>query len=276
MAYVNVAEVRGYNGWNPIPAYNDQLTRRGPSLYQASRYPLVDFDYDGAIDDDVAVRVDGSPASFTVRDPERGLVELSSPPGESAVVTADYYWHPISDDEIRLAIASAVAEVELLTGFKYAPEEVTEKIRVYVGNEIKTSKPIISVSSIRIYSLIGTLVSDNPRYEILDRDKGVIRILDYRAGIPTRPYFLPSAYEVEITYQAGYTSPPDYVKNAVVIFATYYILLKFQRMIVLNEDYTQVSLTFKTPEEFTRRLEFIKSEVERIRSLLPKRSRAID
>jgi uncharacterized small protein (DUF1192 family) len=47
-------------------------------------------------------------------------------------------------------------------------------------------------------------------------------------------------------------------------------------MVVLSEDYTQVSLTFKSPAEFTERLEFIRGEVERIRALLPKRSRAID
>ena len=274
MTYVSVGNVRSYNAWNPIPISGDTLTARNPTLYQTSRFPIVDFDFDGSIDDDIIVYVGGNPASFTLVNPERGLVSFSSPP--SGTVTADYYWHPISDTEISLAIASAEAEVELLTGFKYAPEEITEKIRVYVGNEVKTSRPIISVSSLKIYSIIGTLVNDNPRYEVIDKDKGIIRILDYRAGIPTRPYFLPSAYEVEVTYQAGYSSPPDYIKNAVVLFATYYILLKFQRMIVLNEDYTQVSLTFKTPEEFTRRLEFIREEVERIRALLPKRSRAID
>jgi hypothetical protein len=169
-----------------------------------------------------------------------------------------------------------VAEVELLTGFRYVPETVTERIKVFVGNELRTSRPIISVSSVKIYSTVGTLVNDNPRYEVMDAEKGVVRILDYRAGVPTRPYFLPSAYEVEITYQAGYPSTPDYIKNAVVLFATYYILLKFQRMVVLSEDYTQVSLTFKSPAEFTERLEFIRGEVERIRALLPKRSRAID
>jgi hypothetical protein len=274
MTYVSVGEVRRYNAWSPIPVLGDTLTRRDGLLYQTTKYPLVDFDFDNVISDDVRVYDDGTPVSFTVTDPERGLITLASAP--AGAVTADYYWHPIGDAEIGLAIASAVAEVELLTGFRYVPETVTERIKVFVGNEIRTSRPIISVSNVKIYSMGGTLVNDAPRYEVIDAEKGVVRILDYLAGVPTRPYFLPSAYEVEITYQAGYTSPPDYIKNAVVLFATYYILLKFQRMIVLSEDYTQVSLTFKSPEEFTRRLEFIRGEVERIRALLPKRSRAID
>jgi len=274
MSYVSVGEVRGYNAWHPIPIYADKLIERSPTIFQTTHYPIVDFDFDGVIKDDIEVFVNGEPVDFELMDVERGLISFSSPPvGE---VTANYYWHPISDSEIALAIASAEAEIELLTGFKYVPEEVTEKIKVFIGNEIKTSRPIISISSVKIYSMIGTLVNDNPRVEIIDKEKGIVRILDYRAGIPTRPYFLPSAYEVEITYQAGYTTPPDYIKNAAVLFATYYILLKFQRMIVLNEDYTQVSLTFKTPDEFTKRLNFIREEVERIRALLPKRARSID
>jgi hypothetical protein len=274
MTYVSVGEVRRYNAWSPIPVLGDSLARRDGLLYQTTKYPLVDFDFDNVISDDVKVYVGGTPVSFTITDPERGLITLSSAP--TGAVTADYYWHPIGDEEIRLAISSAVAEVELLTGFRYVPETVTERIKVFVGNELRTGRPIISVSSVKIYSMAGTLVDDGPRYEVVDAEKGVVRILDYRAGVPTRPYFLPSAYEVEITYQAGYPSTPDYIKNAVVLFATYYILLKFQRMIVLSEDYTQVSLTFKSPAEFTERLEFIRGEVERIRALLPKRSRAID
>jgi hypothetical protein len=272
MTYVSVGEVRRYNAWSPIPVLGDALAGRGGLLYQTTRHPIVDFDFDNVID--VKVYDGGTPVSFTVTDPERGLIMLTSSP--TGAVTADYYWHPIGDAEIGLAIASAVAEVELLTGFRYVSETVTERIKVFVGNEIRTSRPIISVSSVKIYSMAGILVDDNPRHEVIDAEKGVVRILDYRAGVPTRPYFLPSAYEVEITYQAGYPSPPDYIKNAVVLFATYYILLKFQRMIVLSEDYTQVSLTFKSPAEFTERLEFIRGEVERIRALLPKRSRAID
>ncbi|MEM4591757.1 MAG: hypothetical protein QW555_08015 [Nitrososphaerota archaeon] len=276
MAYTGVRDIRVYNAWLPIQVSGDSLTRRTDTVFQTSYFPVVDFDFDGQILDDITVYVNGSQVDVASLDAERGLITLINAPPNGATVTTDYYWHPISDSEIGLAISGAEAEIELLTGFKYSSETVTERHILFFGNEFRTRKPIINVNEVKIYSILGTLIDTQPQYIVVDNVLGLVRILNYRAGIPTRPYFLPAAYEVEITYQAGYSSVPDYIKNAVILFATYQILLKFQRLITFEKDYTQISLTFKSPEEFARRLEFIRQEIERVKKQLPKRVGTID
>ena len=271
----SVSDIRAYNGWHPIKVTGDSLTKINDTTFQTSKYPIVDFDYDDDVTDDVEVYVNGQAAQIQSVDAERGLITLASAPPSDATVTASYFFHPISDTEIKLAIAAAEAEIEAITGFKYSSETRTERHKILSGNEFQTNAPIISVSSIKIYSEGGTLIDSDPDYEVLNSELGIVRINDYRAGVLTKPYFLPFIYEVEITYLAGAQQVPDWVKHAVIKIATYNILLKLSSLMVLQEDYTQISLTFKSPEEFVKRLQHLKEEVEHIRQTLPKRGAVV-
>jgi len=208
-------------------------------------------------------------------DAERGLITLASAPPPDATVTANYFFHPISDMEIKLAIAAAEAEIEAITGFKYTSEIKTERHKILSGNEFQTEAPIISVSSVKIYSEGGRLIDPDPDYEVLNPQLGIVRINNYRAGILVKPYFLPFIFEVEITYLAGAQEVPDWVKHAVIKIATYNILLRLSSLIVLQEDYTQISLAFKSPDEFVKRLQLLKEEVDSIRQTLPRRGAVV-
>jgi len=87
LTYVSVGDVRNFNTWSPIPVYGDTLTARNPTLYQTTRFPIVDFDFDGVVEDDVVVYDNNNAVSFTLVSPERGLISLTSPP--SGPVTAN-------------------------------------------------------------------------------------------------------------------------------------------------------------------------------------------
>ena len=276
MAYATVRDIRVYNYWNPIQVTGDQLKRVKPLIYETSRKAIVDFDFDNIITDDVVVYVDSAPAQVAGIEAERGLVTLAQDPGPNATVTADYFYHPISDSEISLAIGAAEAEVDLLTGYRFAQYNAVERHTIYVGDEFRTRAPIISINSIKIYSRSGTLINSNPQYIIVDKDIGLVRLVGYMAGIPVRPFFLPAQFDVEIDYVAGYSNVPDYIKEATILIATYHILLKMARRLNVAEDYTQVSMAFATRDEFIQRLEFIRREVERVKALLPKQVRSID
>jgi len=270
-----IRDIRAHNAWLPIKVTGDSLTRINDTTFQSGKHPIVDFDYDGQIIDDVEVYVNGAPATIQSLDADRGIIVLSAAPPSGATVTANYFFHPISDGEISVAIAAAEAEIEAITGFKYSSESRTERHKVLTGNEFQTNAPIISVQSIKIYSEGNVLLDSNPSYEVLNSELGIVRINNYRAGVLTRPYFLPFIFEVEITYIAGTPTVPDWVKHAAVSIATYNILVRLSSLLVLQEDYTQISLTFKSPEELVKRLQVLKEEIENIKRRLPKKGAVI-
>ena len=60
------------------------------------------------------------------------------------------------------------------------------------------------------------------------------------------------------------------LKQATILIASYQLLTKIAHLITSAPDYQgKVSVAFKKPRELTERLEFLRSEVERVKSKLP-------
>ena len=271
MPYASIREVRAYNGWSPLQVKGEVLERLSDTEFRASRKPIVDYDYDGDLLDDVKVYVDGASAGIASIDSDRGVITLQDPVAEGSTVTADYYWHPIGDDEIKLAIAEAEAEIESKTGIKFEPHSKVEEIILNYGSEFNVSEPIISITSIKhlyddSYKELGS-----DEYEIVDKETGRIRLKNIIAGVAVPPWYLPLRVRLRVEYTAGYETVPDMVKHAAILIASYQVLLRIQRQISFSEDYTAITVAFKTPNELTERLEFLRAEVERVKDMLPRR-----
>jgi hypothetical protein len=263
MPYASVRELRTFNSWHPFEA-TEKLAKIGSKTYRASKKPLVDYDYDGQIVDDVIIQ-----EGYTIEsiDENRGIIMLASEP--SGDVTATYYWHPIGDSEIDLAIGSASVEIEALTGTKYIPHTVTEYHKLYFGEYLYLSEPVVSIESITDESSGKTLSSDE--YEVIDAKNGVVRLKNIFAGQIVPPWFLPTTYSFKVVYQAGYEEIPAIVKHAVILIASYNILFRIARQITFSEDYTRIAIGFKTPEELDARIKLLADEIERIKTHLPRR-----
>ncbi len=261
MPYVSIRDVRMFNGWHPINVSNEGLSGSGRE-YRTSKKPIVDYDYDGQVVDDVHIDEGYEVESV---DADRGIITFTSAP--SGYVTADYYWHPISDAEIQLAIAAAELEIKALTGINYEPHTAIEHHRLYYGDQLYMSEPIISIISIIDKDSGRTLSSSE--YELLPN--GIVKLKTYYAGRVTSPWFLPSIYSFEVTYQAGYSEIPATVRHATLLIATYNILLRIARQISFSEDYSGISATFKSPEELNSRMEMLAKEIERVKASLPRR-----
>ena len=271
MPYASIREVRTYNGWNPLEVKGEALEQLSDTEFRASKKPIVDYDYDGDLLDDVKVYVDGTPESIASIDPDRGIITLQDPVAEGSTVTADYYWHPIGDNEIELAIAEAEAEIETKTGIKFEAHSKTEEIILHYGSEFNLSEPVISITSIKhLYDdSYEELSSDE--YEIVDKETGKIRLKNIIAGVAVPPWYLPLSVRLKVEYMAGYEAIPDIVKHATILIASYQVLLRIQRQISFSEDYTGITVAFKTPNELTERLEFLRAEVERVKNMLPRK-----
>ena len=270
MSYIKVADVRTYNRWYPIKVVNETLERIGDAVFRTVNRPLVDGDMDGEILDDVKAYVDGAEEVVTSVDPEKGEVTLSTPPPPSSLVTATYYWHPVGDGEISLAIKTAEAAIEAATGMRFSQHLRRERIKLYSGSDVVLSHPVISVEGVRVIGGSG-VVDASPSYEVIDHEHGVVRLRGYVAGSVSSPWYLPAVYEVEVVYQAGYPTVPDSVKQACVLMASYWLLLRAAGQLVYGEDYGYgVSAGFKT-EELEGRIKLLRSELDRILEALPKR-----
>jgi len=271
MPYASVKDIRVYNGWHPLEVKGDPLERLSETEFRTSKKPIVDYDWDGELMDDVSVYVDGSPATISSIDPDRGVITLQDPVPEGASVTADYYWHPIGDNEIKLALAEAEAEIESKTGIRFEPHSKTEEIVLHYGSEFNLSEPIVSIQSIKLLydSSYKELTQDE--YEVVDKEAGRIRLKNIVAGVAVPPWYLPVSIRLKVEYTAGYETVPDRVKHAAILIASYHVLLRIQRQISFSEDYAGITVAFKTPQELTERLEFLRSEVERVLDMLPRR-----
>ncbi|MEM2257818.1 MAG: hypothetical protein QXU87_04000 [Candidatus Caldarchaeum sp.] len=265
--YTSVKEIRAFNGWMPFEVKNETLAKISGTEFKTSKRPLVDNDFDGQIIDDVVVYVNGTQTSVSAVDAERGVITLASAPPSGATVTADYYWHPIGDSEIQLAIGYAEAEIRAATGIIFEAHTTVEHITLYYGSEFSLAEPIIAISEIIANG--KPLASDE--YEILAPEAGRVKLKMLAAGIPAPPWFLPRPLNLKVTYQAGYAEVPDIVRQAATLIASYQLLLRLQRQITFSEDYGGVAAAFKSPAELTERLEFLREEVERVKSQLPRR-----
>lgn len=273
--YASVRDIRVFNEWLPLRVEDDRPTVVGGSVLKLSKRPVVDYDFDDSVLDDVEVRVDGEVFAISSVDAERGLVALSSTVPSGSTVTASYYWHPVSDSEIRLAVAKASAEVELVTGRRFLPYRAAERVIVTEGSRVRLRDRIVSVDWVKVYDADGELLDGSAEFVVEDAEQGIIRLKRYSAGRPSGPLFLPTTLEIEVSYTAGYPETPEHIRQYTILAATYEVLLRFQRMLQVEGSYGEVALTVKSPEGLRERLEYLKGEVERFRVMLPKPVRRV-
>jgi len=262
MPYATIQEIRTFNNWHPFET-TEKLTKIASKTYRTSKKPLVDYDYDGQIVDDITIS-----EGYVIEsvDANRGIITLTNDP--STDVTATYYWHPIGDFEIDLAIKSASTEIESLTGTKYTPHTTIEHHKLYFGEYLYLSEPIISIESITDES--GRILHPD-EYEVIDPKNGVVKFKKIFAGLSAPPWYLPTVYSFKVVYQAGYEEIPSIIKHAVILIATYNILIRIARQITFTEDYSGISIGFKSPEELNTRIKLLADEIERIKMHLPRR-----
>ncbi|MEO0157982.1 MAG: hypothetical protein ABIM59_04555 [candidate division WOR-3 bacterium] len=264
-----------YNDWLPIRVEAEQPESVGSTVLRLSKRPVVDYDFDDSVLDDVEVYVDGAAASVASVDAERGLVALSEPVSTNSQVAVNYYWHPISDAEIRLAIAKASAEVELVAGRRFARYRTVERLILTEGSRVRLRDRVVSVDWVRVYDAAGELVDDSAEYVVEDAEQGVLRLKRYSARDIAGPFFLPNILEVEVSYTAGYPETPEHIKQYTILAATYEVLLRFQRMLRVERSYDEVALVVKSTEGLGERLAYLREEIERFRKLLPKPVRRV-
>lgn len=273
--YASIRDIRVFNDWLPLRVEAERPLLVGDSVLRLSKRPVVDYDFDGSVLDDVEIRLDGSEAAVASLDAERGLVALAEPVPQGSVVTASYYWHPVSDSEIVLAVSKASAEVELVTGRRYVPYRATERVVLSEGSRVKLRDRVLAVERVWVYDPGGELIDPSPEYVVEDAEQGVIRLRRYSAGSPAGPLFLPSSFEVEVTYLTGYSETPQHIRQYTILAATYEVLLRFQRMLQVEGSYGDAALVVKAPEGLRERLEYLRGEIERFRELLPKPVRRV-
>ncbi len=271
MRYASIADLRAYNGWHPVRVVGEQLGRVDEYVFQTAWRPIVDGDGDGSLTDDVKIYLDGEETEPSSIDPERGFIILETPPSNSAHVSADYFWHPIGDDEIETAIEAAGYEIEAATGIIFTPHERVERLKLGRGNEFTVSEPVITVQSVKVYDSHGKLLDDNAGFEVVNPITGLLRLKNYTAGTPKPPWYLTSPLEIETSYLAGYAETPAQVKQATILIATYWILLRLERQLDFGKEYGGTVATSFTSRELTERLKILRGEIERVKASLPKR-----
>ncbi|MEM2182356.1 MAG: hypothetical protein QXK84_06670 [Nitrososphaerota archaeon] len=267
MVYASVRDVRIFNGWFPVEVRGDILTRLSENMFRTSKKPIVDYDWDDDVLDDVKVYVDGVLADINSIDEERGVITLATAPPSGALLTADYYHHPVGDSEIKLALSYAEEEIKTTTGIKYEAHEKTEEVILHYGSVFELAEPIITINSIDIDGY--TLTADE--YEIVDAEAGIVRLKNISAGLVMPPWYIAKSIRLRVQYIAGYQAIPSIVKHASILIATYQLLLRLQRQVTFTEDYSGITMAFKTPEDLTNRLQFLRAEVARVKELLPRR-----
>ncbi|MEM0445554.1 MAG: hypothetical protein QXW60_05335 [Nitrososphaerota archaeon] len=273
--YASIRDIRVYNEWLPIRVEAEKPAAVNGTVLQLSKRPIVDYDFDGSVLDDVEVFVDGARVSPASVDADRGLVALAEPAPQGAEVSVSYFWHPIPDSEIELAISKASAEVELATGRRFTRYLSVERVVLGEGSRVKLGDRIVQVESVKVYDSGGELIDPAAEFIVEDAEQGVIRLRRYIAGTPTGPLYLPSVIEVEVTYVAGYAETPQHIRQYTILAATYEVLLRFQRLLQVERSYGEAALVVRAPEGLRERLEYLRDEVERFRRLLPKPVRRV-
>ncbi len=273
--YATVRDIRLYNDWLPLRVESEAPERPTSRVLKLSKRPVVDNDYDGSVLRDIEVRVDGARVDPESIDAEAGLVVLADEPPAGAGILVSYYWHPVSDREIVLALAKASAEIELVTGRRFGPYRVRERAVLSAGNVVRLGDRVLEIESVRVFTADGHLVDPDADYELLDAENGVLRIRGYEAGRPSGPLFIPFTLEVEVAYTAGYAETPEYIRQYTVMAATLEVLLRFQRALSVERSYGDLVLVAKAPGGLGERIEQLRRELERFREILPKPVRRV-
>jgi len=276
MKYLTLKEVRVFLGLLPIKVTDETLegvVDGVNKIFYTKNKPIVDFDYDGQVIDDVSVKVNNVQASVSSLDVLTGKIELESPPAQESTITVDYYWHPFSDEELKNIIESVEDEIDNYCGRSFEQKTVRENILLTTGNVVHVSRPpIMSIISIKLYGMFGepitTLTNDD---YIVFNDEGKILLKKYQAGVPVPPWYIPSRFYVEIEYVSG-GNIPKIVKEATKIGVSLKILEKIGHMLTTQPEYQgKISVAFKTTKEVLERVESLRSEFEKIKSQLPRR-----
>ncbi|MDJ0270971.1 MAG: hypothetical protein QXS96_02715 [Candidatus Caldarchaeum sp.] len=269
MRYVSVKDVRLYNGWLPVEEKRQPLKKIGETVFQTPHAPLVDADWDGSVYDDVIIYLDGEHVEPESIDPSTGLVSIHPPPSPGASVEADYFWHPIGDEDIILAVEAAEGLVEALTGVVYVPHQRVERRRIERNGLVALSEPVITIQSIKLYDSFGNFLGE-AEATLVDRAAGILKIRVVSQE-PRPPWYLPSYVEAEVEYVGGHESVPATVKNAVLALASHNLLTRFQQRLALTPDYGGGVSTVFVTEDLEKRLRFLRSEVEKTVNSLPRR-----
>lgn len=280
MNYCSIQDLRLYLQFTPIKIENDRIGIGDGvnTKFYTSYKPVVDPDYDEVVNDDVEVKVDGQVFQVLEVDCEEGCIYLVEPPPPGAQVLSSYSWHPISDQELRVAIEAAEAEIEAECGRSFKESFHEEIILLSHGNTLTLlNSPVIRVESVTIESLSGEVIEElqPSKYECYT-DIGLIRLKTYYAGKPSPPWFTPSTFYVRIRYVAGYREVPGIVKQAALLLSSYHILSKISILYTTEPEYQgKISIVFKKPGEVFSRLEFLRNEIERIKKQLPKQVKVL-
>ena len=275
MKYATVRDLRGYLQFLPIKITDESLGIGDgvKKVFFTTYKPIVDFDYDNQIVDDVEVKVNGTPVVVQAVDELTGRIELQTAPPLNAGVTATYYWHPFSDSELKQAIETAEAEIDNECGRSFEKKEYVEKITMTRGNKFMVANtPLHSITYIKILGVMGDIIETLSVNDYTYSETGIVELKKYYAGIPIKPWYLPLQFTVEIKYLGGYDTIPGIVSHATLLIASYQLLLKISHLMTIEPEYQgKVALAFKKPEEIVDRLEYLRSEIENIKRRLPHR-----
>ncbi|MEM4342519.1 MAG: hypothetical protein QXF97_08250 [Candidatus Caldarchaeum sp.] len=279
MKYTNVKEFRIFYSFHPIHVSGEAL--KGPAdgvnkTFYTVNKPLVDFDYDGEVVDDVAVFVNGAQASISSVDAETGAITLSTAPSSGATIMANYYWHPFGDSEVKQVVEQAENEVDLAAGRSFESATVIERVHMTLGQFVQLSRlPIQAVNNVKIVSMSGEVVAALSSDDYVVMNTG-LWLKKYRAGMPSPPWYIPAEFFVEVEYVGGYATIPNHVKHATLTIAGYRLLLKVAQQLSVEPEYQgKVSVALKSPSDLEKRLETLSREVADVKHSLSLRAAVI-
>lgn len=275
MNYCSIGDLRRYLQFTPIRV-NDDIVGVGDGVkkvFHTSFRPIVDPDYDGEVGDDIEVRVGGEVFQVSSIDYDEGCITLSEPPATGLEVRVSYSWHPVSDHELKIAIEAAEAEIDSECGRSFKESLHEERIYLSHGNTISLlNAPIIKVESVIIESSSGEVIEElKPSMYECYPELGVIRLKKYYAGVVSPPWYIHSTFYVRVRYVSGYSEVPGIVKQAALLLSSYHVLSRISMLYTTEPEYQgRLSVVFKKPGEIFSRLEFLRSEVDRIKKQLPR------
>lgn len=268
MAIVTVETLRSRLGLVPNSISDEELTGAIDEVnkdFYTKHRPIVDWDYDGEIKDDVTVKVDGSLATIESVDAAKGKITLTEAP-TSGTATGSYYWSPLSDDELTEVIDSAQTEAENESAMDFEAADATYKETLLFGNEITLPHyPINSIAEVKVEGV----ALDTEDYEH-DDENGIITLLDYEAGVPVRPYFEPTTYDVEVSYNHGWATPPGNVVRFVLLRAMQEALTTLNSKLAITEETDDRWVLEFSEETVNERIDKLKEMADRLKETLPK------
>lgn len=184
---------------------------------------LVDKDATGTstiTTDDVIVYVNGSSVTVSSIDQDAGEVTLTVAPLTDDVVTADYVFSEVSDDNIILAMNIADQMVDyLIVGNNSAPVTWTQT-EDGDGKTLEYEVDFTDVTTITSVTVDGSILVEDTSYWIYNRPK-----TSFVWYIKLNSYPLNDKKNVVIVYNHGYNSDVMITRLA-ELYAARYILLE--------------------------------------------------